>query len=85
MRILRLCLVSVGVLACLLIAATVWQSALQSLERPISGSSNVLVVTAHPDDETIFFSPTILSLRQKHAAVHLLCFTTGQRRDKRVE
>ncbi|KAK9799407.1 hypothetical protein WJX73_003888 [Symbiochloris irregularis] len=73
----RLCLIAVAIVVGLSVTAVISQSALQSLERPISGSSSILVVTAHPDDETIFFSPTILSLRQKHLEVHLLCFTTG--------
>ena len=34
-------------------------------------------VTAHPDDETIFFSPTINALRRANHEVFLLCFTNG--------
>ena len=37
----------------------------------------VLVVTAHPDDECMFFAPTILGLRKKGIEVNLLCMTTG--------
>lgn len=36
-----------------------------------------LFVTAHPDDEAMFFSPTILSLAQ--AQLWLLCGSTGER------
>ena len=38
----------------------------------------VLVITAHPDDECMFFSPTILNLQQC-STVHLLCLSTGMR------
>lgn len=38
----------------------------------------ILIVTAHPDDECMFFSPTILSLsRRKDCQVHLLCLSNG--------
>ncbi|XP_076867756.1 N-acetylglucosaminyl-phosphatidylinositol de-N-acetylase [Brachyhypopomus gauderio] len=37
----------------------------------------VLVVTAHPDDECMFFAPTVLKLVESDALVHLLCLSTG--------
>lgn len=38
----------------------------------------VLVVTAHPDDESMFFGPTILSLtKRKDCRVYLLCLSNG--------
>ncbi|KAJ8412414.1 hypothetical protein AAFF_G00127500 [Aldrovandia affinis] len=36
-----------------------------------------LLVTAHPDDECMFFAPTILRLLQSSASVHLLCLSSG--------
>jgi len=41
-------------------------------------SKNILLVTAHPDDETMFFAPTILALQRK-ADMHLyhLCLSNG--------
>jgi len=46
-------------------------------EWPVS-SRNLLLVTAHPDDESLFFAPTILALANK-PAVNLfhLCLTNG--------
>ena len=38
----------------------------------------VLVLTAHPDDECMFFAPTILGLRKKRIEVNLLCMTSGK-------
>lgn len=37
---------------------------------------SVLFVTAHPDDESMFFAPSIAYLQQKYD-VHLLCLSTG--------
>ncbi|XP_052768896.1 N-acetylglucosaminyl-phosphatidylinositol de-N-acetylase-like [Mya arenaria] len=38
---------------------------------------NVLFVTAHPDDECMFFSPTILSLLRENHNVYLVCLSKG--------
>lgn len=37
----------------------------------------VLFVTAHPDDECMFFAPTILSLVKEGYCVYLLCLSAG--------
>ncbi|TMS14228.1 N-acetylglucosaminyl-phosphatidylinositol de-N-acetylase [Larimichthys crocea] len=36
-----------------------------------------LLVTAHPDDECMFFAPTILRLVESNASVHVLCLSAG--------
>ncbi len=36
-----------------------------------------LIVTAHPDDECMFFAPTIIRLVEVNASVHLLCLSQG--------
>lgn len=36
-----------------------------------------LIVTAHPDDECMFFAPTIIQLVELNASVHLLCLSEG--------
>ncbi|XP_071715984.1 uncharacterized protein [Rutidosis leptorrhynchoides] len=38
---------------------------------------NVLLVIAHPDDESMFFSPTINQLTSRGHNVHILCMSTG--------
>ncbi|CAH8360822.1 unnamed protein product [Eruca vesicaria subsp. sativa] len=38
---------------------------------------NVLFVIAHPDDESMFFSPTINYLASNAYNLHMLCFSTG--------
>ncbi|KAF8814674.1 N-acetylglucosaminylphosphatidylinositoldeacety la se [Phlegmacium glaucopus] len=41
-------------------------------------SQNILLVTAHPDDETMFFAPTILSLTRKTSLnLFHLCLSSG--------
>lgn len=37
----------------------------------------VLLVTAHPDDECMFFAPAVLKLTESNAAVYLLCLSSG--------
>lgn len=39
--------------------------------------SPTLLVTAHPDDEVMFFAPTLLKLKEVGAVVDLLCLSTG--------
>lgn len=38
---------------------------------------DIVIVTAHPDDEVMFFTPTIRLLRKIGRRVHLLCLTKG--------
>ena len=37
----------------------------------------VLLVIAHPDDESMFFAPTVLGLRAQRIPVFILCLSTG--------
>ncbi|KAM3868649.1 N-acetylglucosaminyl-phosphatidylinositol de-N-acetylase [Diretmus argenteus] len=57
------------------------------MKTPLKGSDlasetndvdvRALIVTAHPDDECMFFAPTILRLVELNASVHLLCLSQG--------
>ncbi|XP_029030566.1 N-acetylglucosaminyl-phosphatidylinositol de-N-acetylase [Betta splendens] len=58
----------------------------KSLKRAINVSSinetnnsgiKALIVTAHPDDECMFFAPTIIRLSELNVSVHLLCLSEG--------
>lgn len=41
-------------------------------------TNNILIVTAHPDDECMFFGPTITGLRSlTKSRLHVLCLSTG--------
>lgn len=47
-------------------------------DRETDGADiRALVVTAHPDDECMFFAPTIIRLVELKASVHLLCLSEG--------
>ncbi|KAK2816278.1 hypothetical protein Q7C36_022549 [Tachysurus vachellii] len=39
--------------------------------------ARVLFVTAHPDDECMFFAPAIIKLTELNATVYLLCLSSG--------
>lgn len=44
----------------------------------LPNSRRVLIVIAHPDDESMFFGPTILSLTKRtNCQVYLLCLSNG--------
>lgn len=45
-------------------------------KQVLDQTKKVLFVTAHPDDESMFFLPTFANLRQQYS-LHLLCFTNG--------
>ena len=38
----------------------------------------VLLLTAHPDDEVMFFAPTIQTLLAHNVDLHILCLSTGE-------
>ncbi|QPG72730.1 hypothetical protein FOA43_000031 [Brettanomyces nanus] len=42
-------------------------------------NSDIVLVTAHPDDESMFFSPTIMELNKKNYGnqIHLVCLSNG--------
>lgn len=42
-------------------------------------AKRVLIVVAHPDDECMFFGPTIFRLCEQGADVHLLCLSNGKK------
>ena len=47
------------------------------LVTTVAGMKEALFVFAHPDDETMFFTPTILLLHKNSVKVHLLCLSDG--------
>ncbi|ORX60092.1 LmbE-like protein [Piromyces finnis] len=42
-----------------------------------STNKQYLIITAHPDDEIMFFAPTIIGLRKQGFKVKILCLSTG--------
>lgn len=51
------------------------------LPPQLLSAKNLLVVTAHPDDECLFFAPSILGILDRNMAVTggLLAMSTGER------
>ena len=45
----------------------------------LGNGSRTLLVIAHPDDEAMFFAPTLLGLARLRHRVFLLCFSAGRR------
>lgn len=42
-------------------------------------SSRVLLVTAHPDDECMFFGPTLIALKKRqNCTIYVLCLSQGE-------
>ena len=54
---------------------------LNSREYGLSSRKSVLLLTAHPDDEVMFFTPTILTLRDEGHKVFVVCFSKGKIRN----
>ncbi|KAK9874450.1 hypothetical protein WA026_002789 [Henosepilachna vigintioctopunctata] len=47
--------------------------------KVVRNSKRVLIVTAHPDDECMFFGPTILNLtKEENTKVYLVCLSSGR-------
>jgi len=52
---------------------------LHATRDPKTNTSRILLLTAHPDDECFFFSPTILALQKEalRPEIYSLCLSTG--------
>lgn len=46
-------------------------------DRKASPEKNCVLVIAHPDDEVMFFLPSLLALKGSGISCHLLCLTNG--------
>jgi len=44
---------------------------------PLDNRKPVLVVTAHPDDECMFFAPAILRASKNSNTIFILCLSNG--------
>lgn len=72
--------ISIWVIAYLLVCGFVYRKYARRLPTRTRGSlkaRRVLVVVAHPDDECMFFGPTIYRLCEQDADVHILCLSNG--------
>lgn len=72
--------ISVWLVGYLLVCCVVYRRYARKLPtrtRGSLGAKRVLIVTAHPDDECMFFGPTIFRLCEQGAEVYLLCLSNG--------
>ena len=71
---------SLLLLALVAVGALMFQSGGMSwlTDAPILQPGRVLLVTAHPDDEVIFFASSVTALHAAGAEVFLLCLTSGE-------
>ncbi|XP_071697995.1 uncharacterized protein [Rutidosis leptorrhynchoides] len=54
-----------------------YPSPILNIDNEVLRKRNILLVIAHPDDESMFFSPTINQLTSRGHNVHILCMSTG--------
>lgn len=64
-------------LFCLMYIKFVCVNKLISRDNSVSAGKNILILIAHPDDECMFFSPTILGLLVKGHRVFVVCLSKG--------
>ncbi|XP_026229339.1 N-acetylglucosaminyl-phosphatidylinositol de-N-acetylase-like [Anabas testudineus] len=87
---MTICLIFILVLSYLVWIKWIYYRHRRTLAKSIKHAMNVLssretncskiialIVTAHPDDECMFFAPTIIRLCEEKASVHLLCLSQG--------
>ena len=55
--------------------ATMLRTRSSQLPYAVTG---VLLVIAHPDDESMFFAPTLLTLHQQGVQLYILCLSNGE-------
>lgn len=54
-----------------------FESSCESKKSSKMSVKTCLLVTAHPDDECMFFSPAILDLHRQNVQVFILCLSRG--------
>ncbi|KAI9110914.1 hypothetical protein K1719_018034 [Acacia pycnantha] len=60
----------------LLVAYLYWMNSFKKNGKALR-KKNILIVTAHPDDESMFFTPTINYLTSRGHYIHILCLSIG--------
>jgi len=75
--VLFICIVVVIFLILRMIAENTNDRFLIKLSNETRSEPKVLFVIAHPDDESMFFSPTIRALHSRKAEIYFLCLSTG--------
>jgi len=60
-----------------LLAMVIMAIVFRPKESPFKSTDRVLIITAHPDDECMFFGPTILHLKMRNIPVKIICLSSG--------
>jgi len=75
-HLLLLCFVYL--ITCIVLYFSILKWKVLKFQKGINGAKRVLLVTAHPDDESMFFGPTIMQLaQQENVIIYLMCLSTG--------
>jgi N-acetylglucosaminylphosphatidylinositol deacetylase len=72
-----LTILAVAIYRAIVIAKEALRASKCNITKVISKEKGVLLITAHPDDECMFFAPTILAFKQAGIQLSLLCLSTG--------
>lgn len=76
-HLILLCVLYTIICIVLYLAICKWD--ILQFNREPRNAKRILFVIAHPDDECMFFGPTVLHYtRRKNSLVYLLCLSTGQ-------
>lgn len=66
---------AIALVSVLVVLLARWTGGKRSLK--VDGQGRVLLITAHPDDECMFFAPAIITLTQANVEIFLLCLSEG--------
>lgn len=70
--------VSVYILVCVVLYISISRWQIIRFKKDVKNPHRVLIVIAHPDDECMFFGPTVLNFtKQNQCKVYLICLSTG--------
>lgn len=63
---------------CILLYVGIIRWQVITFRRDVNNPRRVLIVIAHPDDECMFFGPTVLNFtKNTNCLVYLMCLSTG--------
>lgn len=74
-------LVAVGIVAIVVPSLYVYTVAVVQTRFPTLSNKRICLLIAHPDDEAMFFAPTVLALTRPETGNHvkILCLSSGMR------
>ena len=72
-------LVTLGVLAVVVPLLYTYTASVVSTRFPALSNKRICLLIAHPDDEAMFFAPTVLALTRQETGNHIkiLCLSSG--------